>query len=276
MPDAANGVPNQEPGHKSGRTRPPSVVQRLGLVLRLPLGMTLTTLRYMWRVTALHRTETVGDPAADLPPVLPAEILDDEVKPIADGRGPLFHRTFGVSVCEADRDAAGLMARITDDLDDAAPSEVVSFRKTRGEPGHLVAGDEYRVRMPGPWDGPVRVVHRDATSFRFVTLGGHLEAGQIEFRAHDTGPGRLRFEIEAWSRAGDAMARLLYHRVGVGKEIQLNMWVSFCLSTPKLAGGRRDGGITIDTRRIDEDSLPAEPPDLPRRSTPAPEAPAAR
>jgi hypothetical protein len=264
VPDAANGVPTRDPDHRSGPTRPPSLAARAGLVLRFPLGMAVTSFRYLWRVTALHRTEVEGDPATNLPPVLPAGVVDDEVKPIADGRGPLFHRFFAVSIRDADRDAAGLMAKVTDDLDAAAPSEVVSFRKTRGEPGHLVVGDEYRVRMPGPWDGPVRVVHRDATSFRFVTLAGHLEAGQIEFRARDTGPGRLRFEIEAWSRAGDAMARLLHHRLGVGKEIQLNMWVSFCLSTPKLAGGRRDSGITIDTRRIESDDLPEQSPDLPR------------
>ena len=45
-------------------------------------------------------------------------------------------------------------------------------------------GDEFVVRMPGPWDGPVRVVERDPDArFRLVTLAGHLEAGQIEFRA---------------------------------------------------------------------------------------------
>lgn len=41
-------------------------------------------------------------------------------------------------------------------------------------------GDEYLVRMPGPWNGPVRVVGRTPTSFRLATLQGHLEAGQLE------------------------------------------------------------------------------------------------
>ena len=47
----------------------------------------------------------------------------------------------------------------------------------------MEVGDEYVVRMPGPWDGPVRVVEVTPTSFRLATLDGHLEAGQIEFRA---------------------------------------------------------------------------------------------
>lgn len=207
----------------------------------------------MWRVTALHRTESRGD-ASDLPPELPADLVDDDVKLLGHGSGPLYHRRFAVGIADTDVDAAGLMDRVVTDLDDAAPSDVMSFRKLRGELGRLDVGDEYRVRMPAPWDGPVRVVHRDATSFRFVTLAGHLEAGQIEFRAVDADDGdrpALRFEIEAWSRAGDRLAQVLYHRLRVGKEIQLNTWVEFCLSTPRIAGGRRVGGITVDTRRVE-------------------------
>jgi hypothetical protein len=103
--------------------------------------------------------------------------------------------------------------------------------------------------MPGPWDGPVRVVHRDATSFRLATLQGHLEAGQIEFRAQpddDT----LRFEIESWARAGDRLADVMYNKLRLAKEIQLNMWTHFCIRAAALAGGRPQGGITIRTRWV--------------------------
>ncbi|MGO9216263.1 MAG: DUF1990 family protein [Streptosporangiaceae bacterium] len=106
------------------------------------------------------------------------------------------------------------------------------------------------VRMPGPWDGPVRVVHRDPTSFRLATLDGHLEAGEIEFRAAPDGD-VLRFEIESWARAGDRLADLLYNRLRLAKEIQLNMWSHFCVRTAALAGGRLSGGVTIRTRKVD-------------------------
>jgi len=121
------------------------------------------------------------------------------------------------------------------------------FRKTRGRDGPLRYGDEFVVRMPGPWDGPVRVVHRDATSFRLATLQGHLEAGQIEFRAEPDGD-TLRFEIESWARAGDRLADVMYNKLRLAKEIQLNMWTHFCIRTAALAGGRPRGGITIRTR----------------------------
>jgi hypothetical protein len=96
------------------------------------------------------------------------------------------------------------------------------------------------------------VVARDATSLRFGTLQGHLEAGQIEFRAGYV-DGLLEFGTEAWSRAGDRWADVLYSRLRVAKEIQFNMWVHFCLRAAAIAGGRVAGGVVIDTRGIAED-----------------------
>lgn len=159
-------------------------------------------------------------------------------------------RVFTVRMADADTDARGLVDRIAADLDRAAPSEAVTFRKMRGELGELVVGDEYRVRLPAPWDGPVRVVGRDVTSFRFTTLRRHLEAGQIEFRTHDD-PDGLRFTIETWSRAGAPLARVAFQHLRLGKEIQLTMWPQFCLAVPEMATARRTGPVEICTRRWD-------------------------
>ena len=126
---------------------------------------------------------------------------------------------------------------------------MAKFRKTAGAQGALREGDEFVVRMPGPWDGPVRVVRRDASSFRLATLNGHLEAGEIEFRARADGDG-LRFEIESWARAGDQLSNLLYNNLRLAKEIQLNMWSHFCIRTASMSGGRPQGGITIRTRWV--------------------------
>jgi hypothetical protein len=146
-------------------------------------------------------------------------------------------------------DPATLMKAVAANLNRASP-EMAVFRKTRGAPGPIRHGDEIVVRMPGPWDGPVRVVSQDATSFRLATLDGHLEAGQIEFRAAQDGDA-LRFEIESWARAGDRLSHLLYNRLRLAKEIQLNMWSHLCVRAAALAGGRPRGGVTIHTRRLD-------------------------
>jgi len=140
---------------------------------------------------------------------------------------------------------APLIDLVAANLNRSSP-EMAVFRKTRGRSGELRRGDEFVVRMPGPWDGPVRVIRRDDASFRLGTLTGHLEAGEIEFRATAAGD-VLRFEIESWARAGDRLADVLYNKLRLAKEIQLNMWSHFCVRVAALAGGRPQGGVTIRT-----------------------------
>lgn len=228
-------------------TPQPGPVSRVGAILRYPVGLATSGLRYLRSLPGVQRTETGGD-AGDLPPALPDGALDAHLKTIGEGAGPLLHRTFRIRIQNADLDAAQLMDRICTDLDRAAPSEVVSFRKLRGELGDVVPGDEYVVRMPAPWSGPVRVLSRGPTSFRFATLAGHLEAGQIEFGARDVGD-VLEFGIESWSRPGDRAAAVVFDTLGIGKEIQLYMWTQFCLTARVLAGGSAEGPVRVVTRR---------------------------
>ncbi|WP_237735772.1 DUF1990 family protein [Streptomyces sp. AA1529] len=241
---ARNGS-GRPPARRPGR---PSARRRIGTLLRFPAGVLLVSWEYMWRVTALHRSEVAGD-SGDLPPPLPPDRVDELTKRLTDGVGPMFHRRFGVRIQGARMSPEELIGAVAADLNRPAPSTVAVFHKTRGGPGPARPGDEYRVQMPGPWDGPVRVLHRDPVTIRLGTLHGHLEAGQIEFTADDPGDG-LRFHVEAWSRAGDWWADLLYSRLRVAKEIQFNMWVHFALGAAAIAGGRAQGGVTIETRGI--------------------------
>ena len=56
----------------------------------------------------------------------------------------------------------------------------------------------------------------------------------------------------SWARSADRLSNLLYHRVGMAKEVQLHMWISFLEGAAKLAHGSiEDDGIEIDTRRVD-------------------------
>jgi hypothetical protein len=219
---------------------------RLRTVLGWPAGIALVSWRYMWRTTPLHRSEEAGG-AEDLPD--PGHRDEDDGRQRLDaGFGPMLHRSYAVRIVNSAMGPATLIDMVADNLNQASP-EMAVFRKTRGGDGPLQQGDEFLVRMPGPWDGPVRVVRRDATSFRLATLAGHLEAGEIEFRA-SSADGGLRFEIESWARAGDRLADLLYNKLRLAKEIQLNMWSHFCVRTAALAGGRPQGGVTIRTRWV--------------------------
>jgi hypothetical protein len=213
-----------------------------------PVGIAAVSWRYMWRTIPLHRSEEAGT-RADLPGrVYGTSGFADRLQPLDAGVGPMLHRSYGVRIAGTSMAPSALIDLVSARLNQASP-EMAVFRKTRGAQGSLRQGDEFVVRMPGPWDGPVRVVRRDEASFRLATLAGHLEAGEIEFRAKPDGDA-LRFEIESWARAGDRLSALLYNKLRLAKEIQLNMWSHFCLRAARLAGGRPQGGITIRTRWV--------------------------
>jgi Domain of unknown function (DUF1990) len=198
----------------------------------------------------MRRRETEGSPEGDEPPPLPTGLLDDEVQGPSDGVGALFHRTYRVRIADSQLSPEALIERVAADPDRVAPSEFASFNKVHGEEGSMHAGDEYVVRMPGPWDGPVRVAEVTPVSFRLVTLEGHLEAGQIEFRAAREN-GAVTFSIESWARSGDRLSDLLYGRLRMAKEVQMHMWTSFLEQVVELAEGRRRGLLEIDTRVVD-------------------------
>jgi hypothetical protein len=221
----------------------------LTVIARWLLGTALVSWRYLWETTPLHRAESRGD-ETDRPPRLPSGVVDDRVQPARDGYGPMFHRRFRVRITRASLDAERLLARVLRDFKHFVPSEVVDIRSGEIGAGGLDVGDELVVEMPGPWNGPVRVVHRDATSLRLVTLRGHLEAGQVQFAARAEGD-LLVFEIELWARASSRLVHVLYSQLRLAKEVQLNMWVRFCLAAVTTSGGRLVDGVHICTHRLD-------------------------
>jgi len=233
--------------------RPGSLWERTGIVLRWPIGLLLITWRYLWRITPVHRLDEDGGPE-DLPAALPDDVDAEGVQGLADGYGP--HRRYAVRVAGPRLGPEQVVGQLAARPNSAAPEDAAVFVKSRGDGGAMEVGDEYVVRMPGPWDGPVRVVARTPTSFRFATLDGHLEAGQIEFRARcepgEQGDDELVFEIESWARPGDRFSHVLYNHLLLAKEIQLNLWTETCLGVVEGSGGRLVGGVRVHTRRVDE------------------------
>lgn len=232
----------------------PSLPDRATALFMWPLGVALTSWVYLWRTTPVHRRELAGSLDSDLPPPHPELASTEDVQRPEDGAGPLFHRTYTAIVRDSRWSAAELMERLQADPNLVAPLALARFRKSHGPPWRMELGDEFLVRMPGPWDGPVRVIEITDTSFRFATLGGHLEAGQIEWRAADRGD-QLVFQIESWARAGDWLSALLHDHLRMAKEVQLHMWTSVAEKVVQRTGGRLEGGIDIETRRIDADAL---------------------
>jgi uncharacterized protein (UPF0548 family) len=228
-----------------------SLSRRLSSAARWPVGVALTSWRYMWRTTPIDRWELTGSLPDDAPPPLADDVRRDDLQRPEDGVGPLMHRLYRLRIRESALSPEELMARIGADLDEMAPGEVASFHRLHATGDGLSVGDEYVVRMPGPWDGPVQVIAVTDTSFRLATLTGHLEAGQIEFRARRAGRS-LEMAIESWARSGDRLSDVLYSHVRMAKEIQFYMWTAVLLRVAAIAGGQRDGPIAVTTRRVDD------------------------
>jgi hypothetical protein len=200
----------------------------------------------------MRRKEAAGSLPADWPELLtyPPNVCRDEVQGCEEGAGPVFHRCYRTRIRDSAMSAEQLMEKVQSDPNRTSPTKFARFQLTHGAGGRLRIGDEFVVRMPGPWDGPVRVIDVGPRSFRLATLAGHLEAGQIEFRArteHDL----LVFEIESWARSSSWFVNLLYHRLRMAKEVQAHMWISFLERVVDLSGGCMAGGIDIETERIE-------------------------
>jgi hypothetical protein len=223
-----------------------------------PLGIALTSWDYMWRITPMRRVEASTPPPPQLEQLLayPSGVSRDEVQDYKSGSGPLFHRLYRTRIRDSELSPSELMAKLQADPNASAPTKFARFQITRGTPGSLAVGDEFVVRMPGPWDGPVRVVDVGRESFRLATLDGHLESGQIEFRTaaggSDSSSGSLLLvEIESWARSSSTLVNVLYHRLRMAKEVQAHMWISFLERVVSLSQGEMTGGIEITTERID-------------------------
>ncbi len=222
-------------------------------------ALTVTGVRYLFTRVPTYRRDRFAEPERSLPDFtreLPGD--PDLVQRVADGHGALYHRHFWIDFTDADLGPEELIDQLAGDLNAAAPGEMSSFDTGDDPDTSLAEGSELIVRLPGPWDGPVRVVDRTATSFRFATLRGHMEAGEIEFRAGLTERGYVRFEIETWARSGDERFRVLYDALFLGREAQAYMWTHFCQRAAKLAGGIIMSNVQVNTERHEEGSWLAE------------------
>jgi hypothetical protein len=173
-------------------------------------------------------------------------------QPANTGSGPWLERRYYVDVARPHLSPTQLMARVQTDLPHFSPEMLADFEKEAGDPdGPLCVGDEFRIKILGPWNGSVRVTDVGPTSFEFITLEGHPEAGRIRFEAHylDERPGELRFEIQSRARSRDGLVAFAYDTIGGGLLVQEATWVSFCQRVAAVSGGQALGAVVVETVR---------------------------
>lgn len=178
-----------------------------------------------------------------------------------DGFGRLVHRTYWVNFATS-ISASSLMDAMQSSPDTFCDPKLATFDKRVGEPDELKLGDQFNIRITGPWDGPVEVIDVAQDRFAFVTLRGHLEAGFIEFSVRETilngSQNIVQFQISSWANSGGPIVWLTYEIMKVTKFMQTLMWVRFSENVVKFADGDMRGKIESTTKKLSLKSVPAK------------------
>ncbi len=175
------------------------------------------------------------------------------------GSGPLFHRRYAALITGSVMSASALLRTLQRNLSDLAPSGLAHFEKSRGSDGLARVGDEYEITMLGPWNGRVRVIESTPRHFTLVTLDGHPEAGHITFSVSETSEftDTLQVVIESWARARDSVVAVAYGTLGVGKQMQTEVWITFLQRLGALAGMEHTPEVRITTEALAPADVPA-------------------
>ena len=159
----------------------------------------------------------------------------DPVQTTADGVGPLYHRTYEIEFHAPGTSVEAMMAKLQSDINEPSPQLLAKFEKVKGDPRVLRPGDLFQIHITGPWNGPVRVDTVTPTSFKLLTLEGHLEAGYITFTTLPTSePDRYKFRIESRARSSDRLIDIVYDKLGLARAAQTEMWDEYCRAFAKM------------------------------------------
>lgn len=204
-----------------------------------------------FRARSAPRDSRQTQPRARRSPRPPVDTGPD-VQRAVDGVGPLRHRHYGVRVVSSTHSAASLVHAIQRHLTELSPTSLAEFAKTVGDVSHMQPGDEYEISMLGPWNGRVRVVDVEPNTFTLVTCDGHPEAGHIVFRVDNDALHALamQIDIDSYARSRSATVELAYGTLGVGQQVQTEVWVTFLQRVAALAGMTTVPEVHITTEEL--------------------------
>lgn len=212
-----------------------------------------------WRLLRYQRIPMVEseldlEQTTPSPHLLDSRVFGGERPPqfIDDGVGPLFYRRYYADIRRPQMNKTALMQAIIGNINRFSPPEMMHFERRKGEDGLLNIGDEFYIHIASPWNGPVHVIDVTPTSFSFITLEQHFEAGEIQFHLldHPDLEDAIRFEIRSWSRSRRRIVDFLYTVVPIMRAAQRSAWVYFCQRVVEESGGELIGQVNVATHRI--------------------------
>ena len=219
----------------------------------------LAVLAILWRRRAAPRAEESvtrkSANAHDVERAPRSETADTQTA--SRGAGPLIHRRYEVELPDRAISRDIVLHLMQLHLTELAPSALADFQKSEGSDTVFRIDDEYEITMLGPWNGSVRVAEITSDSFTLVTLDGHPEAGHITFSVHEdaVASSTLRVVIESWARSRDALVAVAYGTLGIGKQVQTEVWVTFLQRLAELAGVDTRPEVSITTETLPESAV---------------------
>jgi hypothetical protein len=214
------------------------LLRKLGWLVGAPLAI----FRFLRRRIPIEEIDPPGDRA-----LLPADGVERDAQG-GEGIGRVVHRVYSATIEAPTLSAERLLSIIAADPNVIAPTEVLRFEKTRGQPGRLEEGDKLLIQMAGPWNAPVEVTRRWEEGIRLAADRGHPQLGQVELRARDE-HGAIAVEIQTRERAAGIAFHLL-RQIRLIQRMQSYTWSEMLQNAAQLAGGRPPERITVQPLRI--------------------------
>ena len=241
---------------RPGMPKEQSPPRRLAIAARWPVGVALTSWRYMWRTTPLHRTEVEGSAADAAPPPLPANASRCDLQPAESGFGPFFHRRYRTRIRNSRGRRSASSVR--------SPTIPTVWRRLSSRRSASSAAIQERcgrvTSTCGSYGGAMGT----------VPVRGSAENGDYSGSPHSMGISRQarsssepvrRASMGLRNRAGrgseSRITDLLYDRLRMSKEVQLPCGRPRSSGSSSCRGGRMTGGIEIHTRRVASSTIDA-------------------
>jgi NADH dehydrogenase len=213
------------------------------------------------QITMLEERNVIDDPARNALTtvfgVSPTS-LDAGLKKLADalpeqlpedGVGGFEHKHFWADIAGSTRTAEELFRHLRDEFSTVTPF----FLGVGTEPGTSAVpeiGAALTMSLPLRGTIQVRVEELTPTRMVLVTLEGHPLAGAVRFQTRDVPPGALRFEIDLYDRASNAVDWLAMNTVGAA--LQNRTWSSIVERMVEASGGTAPGGVQESHAALDD------------------------